>query len=333
MWFDKKETGEQKVSVTKTGSRISTSSRTPTVSGNGTAGAAMQAQSAQFADALAALKDQATRSQTKIEMLEAKEEAQKELREITNKKFDAILGQIGEIRELFKVLSSEKKELEIKIGQTLEIVKQVQPTEVAKKLSTMAHQISLIEGKNQLLHKQYDSFKKDFDQFSHKLKVFRGDDELLKLQTRVKNDLEDVEKVSHQAGMHAAKIENHFIKINEKATAIQTSISELKALREGLEHLQIDLTKQSEDIKAAASAQADKSGLTGLDEATKKIAELEGTVSELTDLTTETFAQLKKDILSHHEKATSSISPVEFEKMKRWVAYLIKELESRKQKK
>ncbi len=274
-----------------------------------------------YKEELANMREQITRIQTRADMLEAKEAAQKELREITNKKFDSIQGQIGEIREMFKILSSEKKELEVKISQTLEIVKQVQPTEVAKKISAISHQISVIEGKNQLLHKQYDKFKNDFDAFSHKLKVFKGEDELLKLQLRVKGDLDDVNKISHQASMHASKIENHFIKINEKATSIQTAISEQKALYESLLKLQSDLTKQSEELKEVPH-----------EDVVAKVNELEETVGGLADLTTETFAALKKDITAHHEKATSAVNPVEFEKMKRWVTYLIKELEKSKNK-
>lgn len=272
-------------------------------------------------DGLATIRETITRLQTKIESLEAKEEAQKELREMTNKKFESMEEQVGEIREMFKVLSSEKKELEVKIGQTIEIVKQVEPSQIAKKINTTAHQISVIEGKIQLLNKQYDSFKKDFDKFRHKLNVFKGEDELIKLQMRVKEDLDDVHKIAHQAGMHASKMENHFIKINEKATAVQNAMNELKALQESLVQLQMDLTKKYED-------DGDKS----TSDISKKVDELEETVGSLTDLTTETFDQLKKDIATHKGNA-EGVDPVEFEKTRKWVAYLVKEMQARYKKK
>jgi len=294
----------------------------------GSSGNANNSGRVHYKDEIARLSDLLTRLSTKVEMLEAKEEAQKELRELTSQKFDNVTGQIGEIRELFKVLSSEKKELEVKIGQTIEQVRLVQPTQIIKQMTGFAHQLSLVDGKIQLVVKQYDSFKKEFEKFDRKLKVFKGEDELLKLQTRVKQDLDDVSKVSHQASLHASKIENHFIKINEKATALQNGIVELKGLKETLLQLQADLTKEREaQEKTTPAAATPDVQTTAISE---KIKELEETVGGLADLTSETFTKLKADVAANKSKGMDGVTPAQFEKMYRWVLYLVKENQASK---
>ncbi len=266
---------------------------------------------------LANLRDLVTRLSSKIEMLEAREVAQKELREITNQKFDKINEQIGEVREMFKILSSEKKEMEVKISETIELVKTISPQAINRQIVQLTRAQSMSDGKISLLTKQHDTFKKDFDGFSHKLRVFKGEDELIKLQTRVKEDLDEVHKLSHAVSAHASKFENNFIKIGEKATAISTAMSEFKAVKDSLLELQIDINKQLATLKEAADPTTQITGVQA------KVSEIEESLNNLTDLTVETFESVKKKIAA---SSHNTVDAAEFDKMKRWVLHLIKKV-------
>lgn len=67
---------------------------------------------------------------TFIEKLEAKNQANTELRKVTNERISRLSEKIGEIKELFNVVSSEKKDLEIKISEQSAIVKKITPDHI-----------------------------------------------------------------------------------------------------------------------------------------------------------------------------------------------------------
>jgi chromosome segregation ATPase len=245
------------------------------------------------------LKKELQTLQSKVDLVMAKDEAQNELRSLTAKKIDGLHEEIGEVKELFKVIESEKRDLELKIVQTNELVKSVQPQQIAKRTDSVEKHMSVMDGKISLLIKQHERVKKELDDHEHKMKMFKGEHALLKMQEETKKDLDDIRKITHVASMHASKIENHFIKINEKAEKVSKAVTELTDLREQL------LSLRDKLVPLVEKAQ----GVDG-----EKIKEIEQTISELTEIMTESFDELK----------ANQIDPQEWQKMKQWLLHLIK---------
>jgi predicted nucleic acid-binding Zn-ribbon protein len=257
------------------------------------------------------LAEHITKLEVNIESLQAKQAAHEELRSLSDKKFDHITEEIGELKELFKILEEDKREIEVQVQQALRKVEATHPETLKKQYDSQVQAVEKIDSKFSLLNKQYEKFSDRFNSFEHKLKVFTGEEELLKLQQRIKQDLLDTEKVAHTAHKHASKIENHYIKINERVNTVERSLNEIKDLRKELE------TQQEELAGILNTAHEGPEG---------KISEIESTVDQLSKVMIDTFEKLKGKH-QEHEAAISALKlPItadEVHHMKEWILYLI----------
>ena len=258
---------------------------------------------------------------TRIEKLESKSQAESELRAAIYARIDSLSEQIGEIRELFKVLSNEKRDLDVQFGQVKAIVEKIQPKEILTRIESVSREVEKTSSKFDLVHKQYDAFKKDFNTFSDKLKVFKGEEELLNLQSKVKKELFDAERMANQVSSHASKFETSYLKLRQVQNEAKHAVEEFKSLKK-----EIDGTLRD------ASGKIEK--LDEFHEATRKesLAELHQVIDEMSELMATSFSKLKSrqneltKQLSQHQQHVAHIP-----KLKNWVAYLAsKEIEAKK---
>lgn len=178
--------------------------------------------------------------ESKIAKLEAKDEANAELRRLTNEKIDRLRENIGELKETIRDIQSERKEFEVGISKTQALVKSVQPEALRKDIRRLETVDSLTQGKMDMLQKKFNNFETRFQAFEEKLRLFKGHEELLELQNKVSKDLRNVEKTMHISEVHASKIENHFVKINERVNLAVSLIEEAREIEKHIESYKID---------------------------------------------------------------------------------------------
>jgi len=106
---------------------------------------------------------------SKISKIEAKDEANSELRRLTNDKIDRLRENIGELKETVREIQSERKEFEVSISKTQALVKSVQPEALRKDIRRLETVDSLSQGKFDMLQKKFLSFESRFQSFEEKL--------------------------------------------------------------------------------------------------------------------------------------------------------------------
>jgi DNA repair exonuclease SbcCD ATPase subunit len=268
---------------------------------------------------------------TKIERLESKDQALDNIREMTNKRIDRLSEQIGEVKELFAVLSQEKKEIDKNLAGFEKLVEKTHPEQLLTEVRSIQKQQMILEGKFDLMKSRQTKFQENFESFSEKLKVFKGEDELLKLQKRVAGEFQEIERINRNITMNASKVENSFIKIKEKVVEATTARDDLNEIKKDLLSMKDDLQKKFDSVEkmfksaskqqASAPAQSQNSNNNTSNNSNnggESNDEVQKHVDELTDAMIENFGKMKERI-----KALEKISS-EHEILKKWVAYLVK---------
>jgi chromosome segregation ATPase len=226
---------------------------------------------------------------SKISKIEAKDEANSELRRLTNDKIDRLRENIGELKETVREIQSERKEFEVSISKTQALVKSVQPEALRKDIRRLETVDSLSQGKFDMLQKKFLSFESRFQSFEEKLRLFKGHEELLQLQSNVTKDLRKVEKTMHMAEVHASKIENHFVKINERVNLAVSLIEEAREIESHIESFKLDDRIKQLDLK-----------MNELDSLLKDTKE--NNVKDLTEVVSRVFQKVKSNFLKVEDK-------------------------------
>lgn len=254
---------------------------------------------------------------TKIEKLESKDQALDNIREITNKRIDHLSEQIGEVKELFAVLSQEKKENDKRLTSFEKLVEKTRPEQLLLEVRSIQKQQLILEGKLDLVKTRQNKFQENFDKFSEKLKVFRGEDELLKLQKKVYTELLTIEKINRNITLNTSKAENAFIKVKEQATDVITARDELKDMKKELDEQRAEYEKKLNTIQKITDNLPNtiKEGKYDKNTLIKEILEqkpLQDTtnikkyaddkIEELTDAMIENFMKLKEKIKKINEE-------------------------------
>jgi chromosome segregation ATPase len=262
--------------------------------------------------------EQLKKLQTKVDTHDAKITAQSELRQVTEEKINRLQEKIGEIRELYQVLTIEKQDLDKEIGIIKKMIETAKPLELYKQISKTQNQQSILEGKQEIILKKQESFKRTFDDFSHKLKVFSGAEQLLKIQEETKKDLFEIKKINIKISSHAEKLENQFIGIKSKVEHVDTQIGELQSLSEELQKIKKDLQILLE------SPTLDK----------KELEELKIAHEQLTDLVIQTFTKLKEkhkflsqQVQQNHEQNLGNITKV-YHYQQKQITYMLSSMEN-----
>lgn len=269
---------------------------------------------------LSLLQDSFMQLSIRLEKVEAKEQASAELRSIQRHSVDHLQEQIGEIKELFQVLEDDKKNLVISIEQTNRIVKSANPMELLKTVRSYDTKIEQNKSKFDLIDKKFSRFETDFKKFSQKLKVFKGEDELLKLQDRTKDDLRNVEKVSMTVNSHASKLENHFIKINEKVSEATNFMVDMKDLQKTMVGLQ-----SSVEGKLSSFDDLQNTFATEKAHFLEEISDesIQSELDEIVEITTSSITDIKKvqsDALVKLTALTEKLK--DYGEFQKWVKYL-----------
>ena len=215
----------------------------------------------------------------RLDKLEAKQLTQEEIKQVMQSKMDRLSETIGELRELFKILSNDKKELDVSMSKISDKVEKVEPDKIHKKIEKAIVVVDRCEGKVDLLSKKYKVLSEDLEVYTKKLKVFKGENQLLKLQEKVKDDLKVIEVTANKTHRHASKLENHYVKINEKVNDAVRSSKELKKLKEELLDLKVQIRGDLQSFKDAKDPEA-----------------LEGRLERLSHLTVDGLSKLKGKI-------------------------------------
>ena len=263
---------------------------------------------------LSETKDLVKSLSARIEKLEAKDTANAELRKLTSAKNDKLREDIGELHELFREIEEQRQDFDVKISETQSLVKMVDPKSLLKDSQRFKSKYSMLQGKFDLLSRKFSKFENRFSSFESKLRVFKGHEELLKMENSTKNKFKEIQKISNTANSHATKLENHYIKINKTVNSAKEISEEMTELRKHLEGLDIDTKIATFDNLVENT----KSTFSEMKLSENNEVESNSEVEELAELVVESFEQLK----SEQAKMKKLIEPYNLKQLQDWVGLL-----------
>lgn len=187
---------------------------------------------------------------TKVEMLGAditkiqgNIESFKEMRKSTSERFATINEQMGEIRGQVTDVQRSVGTIEVKATKAADLVESVHPDklmiQVQKEDGKIEGLRGMLEAKEEMIKNVMDQLKKMRDQMG----LFRGVEQLIKLNEEVKDELMNVKKVAASVERHADRVDNVFIEAQKSFQAFNTFSDKLDSQKADLKELQGKIDK------------------------------------------------------------------------------------------
>lgn len=200
-------------------------------------------------------------SSQKIEMIQAELtkingtlDSLKETRKMTSERFSTMNEQIGEIRGMVTDMQRSVGMIEVKATKAADLVESVHPDklmiQVQKEDGKIEGLRGMIEAKEEMIKNIMDQLKKLRDQ----MVVFRGLEQVLKLDEEVKGELMSVKKIAATVERHADRVENVFVEAQKSFEAFNTFADKLETMRADIK----DLSTKLEKVEVAAQAAVKK---------------------------------------------------------------------------
>lgn len=177
-------------------------------------------------------------------------ESFKEIRKSTSERFATINEQIGELRGMVNDTQRTVGMVEVKATKAADLVESVHPDklmiQVQKEDGKIEGLRGMLEAKEEMMRNIMDQLKKLREQIN----VFRGIEQVIKLNEEVKDELMSVKKIAASVERHADRVDNVFIESQKSFEAFNTFADKLDGLRADLK----DLTAKTDKIEVATGA-------------------------------------------------------------------------------
>ncbi len=151
-----------------------------------------------------------------VEKLKAQFSTFYELQKASNERFANITEQLGGIRSMMMERDKSAQILEAKTAQAVDLVKTVQPDKFMVDLRKMDSKIEAVranmEGNETILKNAIGEMK----DMRNKMSVFKGMEQVIKMNDDVKNELIEIKKLQAIVERHADKVETIFSEMQKK---------------------------------------------------------------------------------------------------------------------
>ncbi len=229
---------------------------------------------------------------TKVELIQADItkingvlESLKEARKSSNERFTSITEQLGEFRGMISDVQRTTGMIEVKATKAADLVESVHPDklmiQVQKEDGKIEGLRGMLEAKEEMMKNIMDQLKKIRDQIA----VFRGIEQVIKLNEEVKDELMSVKKMVAAVERHADRVDNVFIESQKSFEAFNTFADKLESLRSDLK----DLTAKVDKLEVATGTFLKKKDF---EDRIEKIEKHDKKVKDMLDKAEKTFKEL-----------------------------------------
>ena len=181
----------------------------------------------------------------KIEKIDAQIEALKEVQSAQRERFERHSEEIGELRSTLADREKQIRELEAKAVRASELVAEVQPENFMHEQKKTDAKIEAIQGKLDNNEVISDSIIEELKKIKNKVSVFRGTEDILKLNKEVKEELSSIRKVEATVEKHSDHVEAIFTSFESNFEHFQKLKSDVKGTAEICTSLKKDVEKNS----------------------------------------------------------------------------------------
>lgn len=208
-----------------------------------------------------------------VEKIKALISSLEEKRKVDGEKFSRINEQIGELRSSSVEREKQIKEMEVAAMKSIDMVKEVQPEKLMNEVKKEDTKINKLESHMERYEDNLSQVIQELKEIRSKMELFKGYEELLKLNEETKEELRNIKKMEITMDIHTNKVERLFIDFQKKYSEFEN----FKKITEYMEEIYRACIKEINDIKVRATNFIEKKHIIGLEKSvmgkTEKIDE------------------------------------------------------------
>ena len=245
---------------------------------------------------------------TKVEMIQAELtkingniESFKEMRKSSTERFSTINEQIGELRGQMNDTQRSVGMIEVKATKAADLVESVHPDklmiQVQKEDGKIEGLRGILEAKEEMMKNIMDQMKKMRDQMN----LFRGVEQVIKLNEEVKTELMNIKRVSATVERHADRVENVFLESQKSFQAFNTFADKLESLKADIKELGTKVDKTEVGIGAALKKKEFEDRIEKIEKSDKKAKKVLKEVEDYYHSLDEKFKELRGKLRGEFE--------------------------------
>ena len=151
-----------------------------------------------------------------LEKLKAQFSSFYEMQKAANERFTRINEQIGELRAMILDREKSSQMLEAKATQAIDLVQSVQPDKLMVEMRKSDGKIEGLKANIESNESVLANAVSELKELRNKLSVFRGMDQMVKMNDDVKQELIEIKRVEATVARHADKVETIFSEVQKK---------------------------------------------------------------------------------------------------------------------
>jgi chromosome segregation ATPase len=215
----------------------------------------------------------------------------KESRKMTQERFSTMNEQIGELRGQVNDAQRSVGMIEVKATKATDLVESVHPDKLMIQIQKSDGKIEglrgMLEAKEEMMKNIMDQMKKLRDQMA----LFRGIEQVLKLNEEVKGELMTIKKISATVERHADRVDNVFVEAQKSFEAFNTFSDKLDTIKSDIKELQQKVDKTDAAIQASVKKKDFDDKIAKIERHDKKV---KGMIEELEKLKSSISKQFTK---------------------------------------
>lgn len=151
-----------------------------------------------------------------IDKIKAQNDALIQTRKATGERFIKVSEELGELRGNIMDLDKDMREIMLRVSKSIDLVETVQPenlySEIKRQDAKIESNVAKIDGNKDLSNKIMEELK----DMRSKISLFRGVEQVIKLNKEVEKKLIDIQKIKSIVEGHSDKVENVFTEVEKK---------------------------------------------------------------------------------------------------------------------
>ncbi|MFA6088774.1 MAG: hypothetical protein WC755_02840 [Candidatus Woesearchaeota archaeon] len=187
-----------------------------------------------------------------VDSLNAQIFANSEMRKVSNERFAAIQETIGEMKNQLIEKDKTISKIQAKAEKAAGLVESVKPEQFMIELKRLDTKILALKGKIENTESIFNTVLEEMKGMRQKMSVFKGVEDIIKLNDDVKKELRGVQQVEARVTAHSDKVEGIFIEAQKKFNQFKDLDDKIKSVSENVKELSSQVNEDKGKLQTFA---------------------------------------------------------------------------------